>query len=310
MLRAALLLALFDFKYFFHQFAYALHGAWKMGFVAPASAAGGKASGDEVWALLELVMAMGWTRASGIAQDAGNGFMRRLLLLVDDKLSTYVAEQCRASGDFRAYWRRRERMPHDATYGTQARLVAALQYTDDMLVAAVDPRAAVAVLVCFTDMIGPCAYLDENAGEAGRGTAVRLCLLAGGTPTPAQVTAPGGARPPGTVRICRVDAAGASDAVRVCIARGSALGLPFDADGDARRSVSAYAHACACIAGDYDEEVARALRLSFDPAAAPGGRDARERALRAVVEALDAGRDVELACDCAFAEQDGVRVPE
>eukprot|EP00965_Chrysotila_dentata_P014273 472726-Pleurochrysis_carterae.AAC.1 len=73
MLRAALLLILFDFKYFFHhQFAYALHGAWKMGFVAPASAAGGEASGDEVWVLLELVMAMGWTGASGIAQDAGN----------------------------------------------------------------------------------------------------------------------------------------------------------------------------------------------------------------------------------------------
>eukprot|EP00965_Chrysotila_dentata_P179362 5923192-Pleurochrysis_carterae.AAC.1 len=59
-------------------------------------------------------------------------------------------------------------MPHDATYGTQARLVTALQYTDDMLVAAVGPQAAAAVLVCFTDMIGPCAYLDEDAGEAGR----------------------------------------------------------------------------------------------------------------------------------------------
>eukprot|EP00965_Chrysotila_dentata_P008656 281490-Pleurochrysis_carterae.AAC.1 len=70
--------------------------------------------------------------------------MRTLFRLVDDKLEAYIAAERRASADFDAYWRRRLRMPHDATYGTQARLVAALQYTDDMLVAAVGPQAAAA----------------------------------------------------------------------------------------------------------------------------------------------------------------------
>eukprot|EP00965_Chrysotila_dentata_P064436 2135931-Pleurochrysis_carterae.AAC.1 len=56
-----------------------------------------------------------------------------------------------------------------------------------MLVAAVGPRAAAAVLVCFADMVCPCAYLDEDAGKAGRGTAARLCLLTGSTPVPSRL---------------------------------------------------------------------------------------------------------------------------
>eukprot|EP00965_Chrysotila_dentata_P040399 1340585-Pleurochrysis_carterae.AAC.1 len=97
-----------------------------MGFAAPATGERGGASDRDVWVLLELVMAMGWTRASGIAQDAGNCLMRTLLLLVDDELSSHVAAERRASREFDAYWRQRQRMPHDNTYGTQARLVAAL----------------------------------------------------------------------------------------------------------------------------------------------------------------------------------------
>eukprot|EP00965_Chrysotila_dentata_P177039 5846894-Pleurochrysis_carterae.AAC.1 len=54
MLHAATLVILFDFKYFFRQFSYALHSAWKMGLAAPATGERGDASGDDVWALLEL----------------------------------------------------------------------------------------------------------------------------------------------------------------------------------------------------------------------------------------------------------------
>eukprot|EP00965_Chrysotila_dentata_P135739 4487355-Pleurochrysis_carterae.AAC.1 len=93
-----------------------------MGFAAPATGERGGASGDDIWALLELVMAMGWTRASGIAQDAGNCLMRTLLLLVDSELEAYVSARRREVPEFEAYWRQRMLMPHDDTYGTQARL--------------------------------------------------------------------------------------------------------------------------------------------------------------------------------------------
>eukprot|EP00965_Chrysotila_dentata_P103466 3414727-Pleurochrysis_carterae.AAC.1 len=73
--------------------------------------------------------------------------------------------------------------------------------------------------------------------------------------------------------------------------------MPFVCD-DARRAVPAYAQACACIAGDFDAEVARALDVRHDRQAAPGGRHAREGALREIVETLEEGRDVILECDC------------
>eukprot|EP00965_Chrysotila_dentata_P105890 3497525-Pleurochrysis_carterae.AAC.1 len=74
--------------------------------------------------------------------------------------------------------------------------------------------------------------------------------------------------------------------------------MPFVCEGEAQRAVQAYAHACACIAGDFDAEVATALGVRHDRQAAPGGRNARENAIRDIVELLEEGHDVLLTCDC------------
>eukprot|EP00965_Chrysotila_dentata_P076341 2521446-Pleurochrysis_carterae.AAC.1 len=125
-----------------------------------------------------------------------------------------------------------------------------------------------------------------------------MCMLTGGTPVPSRVGGFVMGRPAGTVRVVPIDATADGRAARVVITRGSALGMPFVCDGEAQRAVKAYAHACACIAGDFDAEVATALGVRHDRQSAPGGRHARENAIRDIVELLEEGRDVLLACDC------------
>eukprot|EP00965_Chrysotila_dentata_P022969 761027-Pleurochrysis_carterae.AAC.1 len=63
-------------------------------------------------------------------------------------------------------------------------------------------------------------------------------------------------RPAGAVSVVPAGEPAVGRAIRVDISRGSALGLPFLAEGGAQRAaaVAAYAHACACIAGDFDAE--------------------------------------------------------
>eukprot|EP00965_Chrysotila_dentata_P105864 3496411-Pleurochrysis_carterae.AAC.1 len=93
------------------------------------------------------------------------------------------------------------------------------------------------------------------------------------------------------MRVVPAAASAEEGTARINISHGSDLGMPFVCDGDARRAVQAYAHACACVAGDFDAEVASTLGVRHDPQAAPGGRHAREQAMREIVELLEDGRD-------------------
>ena len=63
LLGVAAITVLFDYKYFFHVLTYEMAEIWKRGMAVPAARRSGGASGALDW-MLELVMAMGWTRAS------------------------------------------------------------------------------------------------------------------------------------------------------------------------------------------------------------------------------------------------------
>jgi hypothetical protein len=58
---------------------------------------------------------------------------------------------------------------HD-DYGTQARIVTALQYTDDSVKACLGATATVTTIVEFCRLIGPCFYPGPDAHESARGT--------------------------------------------------------------------------------------------------------------------------------------------
>lgn len=63
--------------------------------------------------LVELVMAMGWTRASLIAQDVANALIWRLHADTNERLDTYAAGARRQTDVFDRAWARRVALPHD-----------------------------------------------------------------------------------------------------------------------------------------------------------------------------------------------------
>ena len=172
----SLLVLLFDYKYFFHQLVYEMAELWKMGFAVPARATDGGAHPELLDELLEYVLSMGWTRASLVAQDLGNALVWRLELDVDEASTGYVAKMRAENEAFEEAWAGRLALKHD-DYGTQARLISSLQYTDDKTVTAVGPVMMAHVIVCFCRMIGPSLYASDDAAEAARGTARRHASL-------------------------------------------------------------------------------------------------------------------------------------
>ena len=154
----------FDFKYFFHQLVLAAHELWASGSLVPERAAVAGAP-DTLIAIITSVMAMGVAPASNIAQDLGNAIMWRLLSYVDAALRPYVAAQRKKRPLFDTIWARRLRLPEDS-YGTQARLVDGLQYTDDALPQAACAAAGVELLVQFAHIIGPPHFWEGCAFDA------------------------------------------------------------------------------------------------------------------------------------------------
>ena len=117
----------------------------------------GKASRTRLDVLLELVLAMGWTQASKVAQDFANALMWLLLRSVDEALAPHIAELREMGADFDAMWRGRLALEHD-DYGTQARIVTALQYTDDSVKACLGATATLITIVEFCRMIEVSRY--------------------------------------------------------------------------------------------------------------------------------------------------------
>ena len=109
---------------------------------------------------------MGMHASSGYAQRFGNAILQAFCERMDSEEQEH---ECLKGELVRAWLAARRTIPHD-DYGTQARLMCALQYTDDSLMQYVGPQIGVAMLVSFCRMIGPHYFLHTDAGEAARGT--------------------------------------------------------------------------------------------------------------------------------------------
>jgi len=92
----AVLTLLFDYEYFFHQLVYEMAKIWKLGFALHARRAEGGAHPNTLDVLLELIMSMGWTRASLIAQQPSDAIVWMLQRHVTKALEGYVEEQKRS----------------------------------------------------------------------------------------------------------------------------------------------------------------------------------------------------------------------
>jgi hypothetical protein len=124
-------------------------------------------------------MAMGWTRASLIAQDLANTLVWMFERDVEQATAAFVARQRAERPRFDAAWKRREAIEPDY-YGSHARLVSAGQYTDDMVSAMVGPDVAAAALCCFSRLIGPPLHACADPAMATRGTAARHPMIVRG----------------------------------------------------------------------------------------------------------------------------------
>ena len=258
----AALIILFDYKYFFHALAYMAGEVWKTGCAVPARAAPGKASRTRLDVLLELVLAMGWTQASKVAQDFGNALMWLLLRAVDKALVPHINELRENSAAFDTMWRSRLALKHD-DYGTQARIVTAMQYTDDSVKVCLGAIATIATIVEFCRLIGPRFYPAPDAHEAARGTAARSVIDAYGVALQAwrQLT------PKGSVRAIGRDEQAPEHTLLVPSGRGTIGGNPFpiSADQDAQRVTTGFACLLASVPGTTAQDVGALLGLKVAP---------------------------------------------
>ena len=148
----------FDYKFFFHQLCYRMSEVWKCGFIIPDLDEAEKAS-MAMCTMLELVVAMGASPSSNICQDMANALMAKLLQLFDEADAPRVARLRRENQEFDEWMRAREELPHD-DYGTHARLLDSLQYTDDHWACVVGAEGAETFLTVFHTFIGP-AWVGE-----------------------------------------------------------------------------------------------------------------------------------------------------
>ena len=169
----------FDFKYFFHQFVLAAHELWASGALVPELLPDGSVS-PHLRCVVTMVMAMGVSPASNIAQEVANMLMWKLLRMLDAASGEYVKGLCRDNPEFARVWRVRQRLAHD-DYGTQARLADALQFTDDAVMGASTPEIAVELLVQFAHMVGaphmwaPAAMGPRKGAQSVAHTLARVC---------------------------------------------------------------------------------------------------------------------------------------
>ena len=294
LLRVTIIMLLFDFKYFFHILAYEMAEVWKRGFAVPSRARGGGAHPSELDSLLELVMSMGWTRASLIAQDLANALVWKLLRLVDKELEGHVRRLREANPAFNEAWEARLAILVEDEYGTHARLVMAMEYTDDMLAAGAGPEATAALTVCFCRLIGPPLYMTGDAAEAARGTARRHAALTRGESVPVGMTRPRR----GGIRALPRSGRPREGELLMCAARVSPGGNPFDGP-DAKAATVGFACLLAC--GEQNvavDEVARLRRLSVHERQARVTQEKLWPFLRRLEGLVADGNFVAVRCGC------------
>ena len=150
----------FDFQKWFHQFFYAHGEAWLMGGLVPTRSGPSGALRDELLAILNHVMAMGWRFASGIAQRAANLIVCEALRRFDILEEGFRASEHPAA---RRWLEQRFRLPHDC-YGKQDRFADMLMFTDDpRVIVAGSPAEAsggpaarpIRFMRVFFDLVGP-----------------------------------------------------------------------------------------------------------------------------------------------------------
>lgn len=133
----------FDFSKYFHQLWFRPDELWRMGSLLPLADDDGAAA--ELLSIhTEMVMSMGLTPSSDIAQRLANALMRAFAR----NMRTAEEQQAWQPSAAEAAWRsRRAQLPHDVL-GPQDRLFDCLQYTDDPVMTIVGvKRAALAVRI-------------------------------------------------------------------------------------------------------------------------------------------------------------------
>jgi hypothetical protein len=205
---------------------------------------------------------MGWTQASKVAQDFANALMWLLLRAVDEALAPHIIELREMSAEFDAMWRGRLGLGHD-DYGTQARIVTALQYTDDSVKACLGATATVTTIVEFCRLIGPRFYPGPDAHESARGTVTRSVLDEYGVALQAwrQLA------PKGSVRAIGRDACEQPNVCSIPTGRGTAGGNPFPVTTgqNAQRVTAGYACLLASVPGTTARDVGTLLGLKVAP---------------------------------------------
>ena len=293
-LGVSLLIRLFDYKYFFHHLVWEAAELWKMGFEVPARRprVGGAHPTLLDW-LIEMVMAMGWTRASLIAQDLANALVWRQAMDTDELLEPLIEKWCQEFPAFAEIWKVRRAIPHD-DYGTHARVVESMQYTDDEFTCAVGPLAMAAATVAFCRMIGPPLYASADAADAARGTIARHRALVRGDALPRRMKR----RCRGNLRVVVDDACG-SDCHVYDMGEPAPGAVPF-AGGTPERRKTAMACLLACGRDAVEvEEVAELRGLRVLPAQARVARaDLWPWMDTVMARVWGEGLDVALRCRC------------
>ena len=138
----------FDFSKYFHQLWFQSAELWRMGSLLPLADADGAAS-DLISIHTEMVMSMGLTPSSEIAQRLGNMLMQ----VFSSRLRAAEAKHGLARSDTEAAWRsRRAAMPADIL-GSQDRLFDAMQYTDDPVFTIVGVQRTILAITVWHQII-------------------------------------------------------------------------------------------------------------------------------------------------------------
>ena len=150
----------FDFSKYFHQLQFRADELWRMGSLLPMATDEGTAA--ELLSIhTEMVMAMGLTPSSEIAQRLGNALMH----VFSQKLLAAEREQGWEQSPIEKRWRaRRAHLPPD-TLGPAARLHDALQYTDDPVWTIVGVKRTVLAIKVWHEIIHLSGLMPAKASK-------------------------------------------------------------------------------------------------------------------------------------------------
>ena len=140
----------FDFKYYFHQLFLRYGEWWLAGSLMPGRMQTDGASSTLI-AIVEMVLSMGTSPSSQIAQRFANAILWVLFRRMDEAEAGHTAHEPQLVRD---WLQRRKGLDHDE-FGTQSRLYDALMYTDDPALQVVGVARSIRLLAIWHDMVGP-----------------------------------------------------------------------------------------------------------------------------------------------------------